>query len=151
MVPSRGVLISDDLSPWKADFFRTFPRKTDLHCPERMQMHPSAFSSPFQVGSLSLLPDCVTVGSQRVVCSQRRLWETFCVPGIRETALQDPFPKCSSFQSCWGQWMAALAEGMGQSRSCGHRGSRLCPPAQSRASSLIPFCCRWMCLNCKWI
>lgn len=90
-------------------------------------MHPSAFSSPFQVGSLSLLPDCVTVGSQHVVCSQRRLWEAFCVPGIGETPLQDPFPKCSSFQSCLGQWMAALAEGMGQSRSCGHREKQVVP------------------------
>lgn len=51
--------ITNDLSLWKAQLsFQTFPRKTDLHCPELMQMHPSAFRSSFQVGSRRLLPDC---------------------------------------------------------------------------------------------
>lgn len=43
---------------------QTFPSKTDLHCPELLQMQPSALSSSLQVGSLPLLPDCVPAASQ---------------------------------------------------------------------------------------
>lgn len=148
---TESVDISDDLSPWKASFSSGLSLEkqicivlSECRCIHLLLVLPSKLA-------VSVCHQTVLLWAPSVVCSQHRLWEAFCVPGIRETPLQDPFPKCSSFQSRSGQRMAALAEGMGQSRSRGHRGTRLCPPAQSRTSSLVLLCCCWMSLNCKWI
>lgn len=146
---TESVDISDDLSPWKASFsFRLFLENqicivlSECRCIHLLLVLPSKLA-------VSVCCQTVLLWAPSVLCVHSSACGKHSVYLASGDLTAKSLPKMFLFSKLLRTVDAALAEGMGQSRSRGHRGSRLCPPAQSRASSLIPLCCRWMCLNCK--